>query len=291
MKKCALAVVAAALAITAVAVLDRTATAEPNAPETESAIPISLDNLYPPKAPAPLFLIAKIEMATRFSGIVGDLFENDPANAQGNYETFKKQYAEMSQMVPEWRESFPLGPIDELGAAMKTGEQPKVMAALEKVGAVCHTCHVQNMARVQQKYHWGDFEGLSVTDPLTGEEVSFPRLMLAIEINMAGVGINLEQGQKENAQKQLAGFKARFAAFKETCQACHDSERKYFVDASIDGMVDRLAAQLEQSTPDPKAVGELLHGIGQESCSKCHLVHIPAAYAQARLPEGHLGMK
>jgi cytochrome c556 len=289
MNRYALAVVTLALGITAVVVSERTATAEPATARDTSALPASLENLYPPGAAAPLFLISKIEMATRFSGIVGDLFENDPVNAQKNYETFRQQYIGMATMVPEWRDGFPLAPVDELGSALSSGDQPLVMKALEGVGAVCHSCHLDNMARVQQKYHWGDFSGLALTDPVTGEEVSFARLMLAIQFNMAGVGIDLEQGQKENAQKQLAGFKARFAVFKETCQACHDSERKYFVDASIDGMVDRLAAQLEQATPDPKAVGELLHGIGQESCSKCHLVHIPAAYAQEQLGGGHAG--
>jgi len=287
MKKFALAVVALALVIAAVAAFERTATAEPSTTKAESALPTSLDNLYPPKAATPLFLIAKIDMATRFSGIVGDLFENDPANAQANYESFRNQYVEMANMVPEWRDGFPLGPVDELGAAMKAGDQPRVMAAMEAVGSVCHSCHLENMARVQQKYHWGDFGSLSLTDPLTGQDVSFAQLMLFIEFSLSGVAVNVEQGQKENALRQLDGFRARFAAFKESCEACHDSERKYFVDENIAGMVDRLAAQLEQETLDPRAIGEQLQGIGQESCSKCHLVHIPAAYAQARLAGSH----
>jgi cytochrome c556 len=285
MKKYALAVVA--LALTAVAVFDRFASADLNAPRVEFGIPASLDSLYPPKAPAPLFLIGKIEMATRMSGIVGDLSENDFANAQKGYETFRKQYLEVSQMVPEWRESFPLGPVDELGAAMKAGDQPRVMAAFQAVGVVCHTCHLQNMAPVQQKYHWGDFSSLSLTDPVTGQEVSFAQLMMFIEFSMSGVAVDVEQGQKENARKQLQDFKTRFATMKESCEACHDSERKYFVDASITGMVDQLDAQLSQPTLDPKAIGDLLHGIGQESCSKCHLVHIPAAYAPGRLAGSH----
>jgi len=285
----ALTALALALAITAVVVSERTATAEPATARGTSALPASLDNLYPPMAAAPLFLISKIDMATRFSGIVGDLIENDPVNAQKNYENFRQQYIGMASMVPEWQDGFPLAPVDEIGAALKAGDQPRVMKAFEGVGAVCHSCHLDNMARVQQKYHWGDFSGLSLTDPLTGQEVPFAKMMLFIQFNLAGVQIDVEQGQRENALTQLQGFKARFQTFKETCAACHDSEREYFVDAQIDGMVDKLALQLDQTPLNPQAIGELLHGIGQESCSKCHLVHIPAAYAQTQMVGGHAG--
>jgi hypothetical protein len=47
-------------------------------------------------------------------------------------------------------------------------------------------------------------------------------------------------------------------------------------------MVDRLGTVLRGASPEPEAVAELGLGIGTESCHKCHLVHVPAAYAKAR---------
>jgi hypothetical protein len=217
-------------------------------------LPESLDSLYPPNTPRPAYLLAMFDLAKPFSGIVCDLFEEDMENAQANLEHFKQRYVEISKMIPEWQDDYPLAPVEELAGAMQTGD-------------------------LQLKYHWGDYSEISVTDPLSGEDVSFPRLMLMIETNLTGIGVDLEQGQKENALKQLQGFDARFQTLKETCAVCHESDRKYFVDESILGMIDDLKLMLSEPTVDSQAAGTLLQGIGMESCHKCHLVHIPSAYA------------
>jgi cytochrome c556 len=216
-------------------------------------------------------------LGTPFVGILVDLFENDPQNAKANFEKFKAQYVKVSKLVPEWEKDYPMDPVEELGAALKTGDQGKVMAAYEKVGKVCLDCHIVNMLKVQQKYHWGDFNAIRVKDPLTNEEVNFARLMQYLDSNFVGIGVDLEEGQIENAQKQFQGFNARFQALKETCWNCHDTERKYYIDESIQALVDKLGQALSGSPIDPNVVKKLSMGIGMENCFKCHLVHSPAA--------------
>jgi hypothetical protein len=99
----------------------------------------------------------------------------------------------------------------------------------------------------------------------------------------SGAQIDIEQGQTENGKKQLQGFRSRFQAVSETCMNCHDTERHYFVDNSIIERIDKLD-QAYQATPvDAALIGRLTQGIGMESCFKCHLVHVPAAAAQATL--------
>jgi hypothetical protein len=211
---------------------------------------------------------------------MSDWMEGDPANSQTNYDTFKTKYLAASKLVPEWQAYYPSEPLEALGVALKSGDQVKIMVAYENVGKLCHDCHVRTMAPTQLKYHWGDFEMITVTDPVTNSDVPFSRFKLMMEMEFSGIGTDLGQGQPENALNHLNGFEQRFQALKETCDACHDSERKYFVDDSITGMIDNLKTKLNETTIDAGAVGELLQGIGQESCSKCHLVHVPGAYAK-----------
>jgi cytochrome c556 len=277
-----LAAVAIVLALTTVALVAPGKTDTPVVTDTETplTLPPSLDNFYPPKAPAPVYLLNMIELTTSFSGIVSDLLENDLENSRKNYEKFREKYLEISVFVPEWKNLSPMGPVDELGVAMKTGDPGQIMAAVEKAGELCNDCHMKNMPSVQQKYHWSDFDEISVTDPLSGQDVSFARLMLMMDANMAGVGLDVEQGQRENAMMQAQGLEARFGALKEACLACHDSGREYYVGSAILDMLDEMKKALEAETPDPQAIGGLLNGIGEESCFKCHLVHIPAAYAR-----------
>ena len=253
--------------------------------EESHQLPSSLDALFPPKAKGPIYLSRMFGLATPFTGIVVDLLEGDIKNVQADFEMFKKQYEEVSNLVPEWKHDFPQEPVTNLGAALKSGDRGKIMGAYGNVGKVCHECHVEYLAKAYFKYHWKNVETIKVKDPLSKEEVKYSTFMQYISTNFTGIGVDLQQGQKENALKQFQGFKARFGTMKETCQECHDdkekkTERKYYVDESVMAMIDKLGQALNAPTTDPKAVGNLMQGIGGESCFKCHLVHVPAAISK-----------
>ncbi len=244
--------------------------------------PSVLDSMYPPQAEMPVYRTQMMDMAIPMSGILVNLLENDLDNVMPNFENFKTKYAELAKVVPEWENKYPLEPVNELGTALSSGEQRKVMAAFEKVGQVCHDCHMANMVKVQQKYYWLDFHEVTVPDPLTNEQVNFPKLMQNFDLNFVGIMVDLQEGQIENAVKQFEGFNARFQVLKDTCGECHGtSERKYFVDEEIQDKIDNLGQALKNpSTFNPELVQGLMMGIGTESCGKCHLVHVPAAYAK-----------
>jgi hypothetical protein len=244
--------------------------------------PGSLDSLYPPNAEAPIYLFKMFEMSTPLAGIAIDMFEEDLEHARTNFERFKTQYGDISKLVPEWENEYPMEPIDELGESFEAGEQGKVMAAFEKVGKVCHDCHITNMIKVQQKYHWGDFSELIVMDPLTKEDVKFNQFMWNLEMSIVGVSVDIEQGQVENALKHFETFNERFQELRETCYFCHETEREYFVDQKVQILMDKVGMTLKADSPDPKLIGKLLEGIGAESCFKCHLVHLPAAFTKIR---------
>lgn len=279
MKKYAVVAVALALVVVVVMVFARYGHTQRESGGNIPILPSSLDNHYPPKADGPVYLFAMYEMAKPFSGLVCDVFENDFDNARTNFANFKKGYSAVSNMIPEWKHLFPLAAIDELGSALEAGDPRKIMAAYETAGGVCDGCHRQYMPAVYQKYHWGDFGAITVADPLTNEDVSFRRSMLLMETSFTGAGVDLEQGQLENARKQFQAFSSRFRAMAGTCGGCHESERKYYADEQILGMIDSLGALLNEEIVDPAAAGALFQGIGMESCRKCHLVHLPAAYS------------
>jgi cytochrome c556 len=247
--------------------------------------PSSLDALYPPQTKEPVYLFKMFELGTFFSGIIADLFENDPQNAKGNFETFMTKHSELSKLIPEWEreweKEYPGGPLDELKKALDRGDKAKAIESIEKVGIECHECHISYMAKVQQKYHWGNFEEIKLKDPLTNVEVNFAQLKQDLNANFAGINLNVEQGQKDNAKKQLQDFNARFQALKNTCQSCHKKEEmKHYVDQEIISLIEDMELELNQSTHDPKAIASLSQKVGMESCFKCHLIHIPSAYAK-----------
>ena len=242
-----------------------------------SALPEALDALYPPRAKQPVYLEGMIQLDALFSGIVVDLSEDDPEGAMAALADFKKQYLELSKMVPEWREYAPIGPVEEFERAMQKADRATVMAAYGEIGKVCHSCHVATMVPVQQKYRWGSFHAITTKDPLLHETTDYVLFKRRLSANLAGIGHDLRQGQIENARRQFQQFNERFQTLKDTCSECHYAESRHFVDPESQERLDQLGAALAGQSFEPSAVAALIQGIGQESCSKCHLVHVPSA--------------
>jgi hypothetical protein len=244
-----------------------------------SILPESLNSLYPPVADRPLYLLKMLSLDTSFSGIVIDMMESDNEGAKGSFEEFRSQYRQLAGTVPEWKGEFLEEPVEELGRALASGDRGGAMKAYEAVGGICHRCHVATMVPVQQKYHWGEFSNASVRDPLGGQETAYPQFKRFLSANLAGITVDLRQGQTENARKQFEGFRARFAVLSGSCRACHEKEPRYFVDREIRATVEKIGKAFRSRTVSAIEVNELVQKIGRESCSKCHRVHLPAALA------------
>lgn len=242
-------------------------------------LPASLDAFYPPEADRPVYLFGMLALDTPFSGIVVDLMENDLDGARGSFERFRKQYREVAEMVPEWRGEYPDKPVTDLGAALAAGDKARALGAFAEIGGICHRCHLAKMVPVQQKYRWGSMGAIAVEDPLSGAATGYAQFKRALAANLAGITVDLGQGQVENARKQFEGFRARFLALTDTCAACHGGKGRRYVDGEVKEALDAIGNALASRTPDLDAVTSLARTIGGQGCSKCHLVHVPAALA------------
>lgn len=242
--------------------------------------PPSLDALYPPKASGPVFLQTMAELNASLAGIVVDLQENDRAGVMAGFERFQSLYRKTASMVPEWSSRYPEEPLARLEGALREGAPDAVMAAVGRLGAVCHDCHLTAMVPAQQKYRWADFGSITVQDPIRGVDLSYPEFMQMLNMSLAGIGVDLGQGQADGARLHLDALAARMAALRESCGACHDTERAYFVNAGIDSLLSGMRRILWDGNADPGAIARFSREIGTESCSNCHLVHLPAAYAR-----------
>ena len=242
-------------------------------------LPESLNALYPPVADRPVYLQKMLALETSFSGIVVDLMEEDYDGARGSFEDFQRQYREVAGMVPEWEREYPEGKVEELGAALAAGDRGLAMNAFAAVGEICHRCHLVAMVSVQQRYHWGDFGSITFKDPLSGASTGYPQFKKFLAANLAGITVDLKQGQIANARKQFDGFRVRFLALSDSCLGCHEKESRDFFNRDMRDTVEELGQALKSRTIAADAVMALAQKIGRESCSKCHLVHLPAALA------------
>jgi mono/diheme cytochrome c family protein len=243
--------------------------------------PAVLDSLYPPVAPAPLYLLKMHELGGPLSGMAVKIMEGDRETARALFNTFREQYASVSEMVPEWKADFPLGPLDELDGLIEEGDPGAIMEAFQKVGEVCHQCHLKQMPKVQQKYHWPEFSMISLTDPLSNKELEFRQFMMSMELSVMGMMGELQMSNIDAAIVHMDNFKKYLDPLKESCYACHNSERKYYVDENVDMYIANFEQEIRSEAPNPKSIEQLGQLIGQEMCFKCHLVHVPATYAKS----------
>jgi cytochrome c556 len=245
--------------------------------------PASLDQYFPPAAPAPLFLIEMFGLAGPFEGVGVDLQEQDIAGVKANYQAFKTQYDKVAAMVPEWKDRFPLEPVTALGTAIDGGNPAQIGPAMGKVGEICGSCHALYQIKTQQKYHWKSFDEIKVTDPVSGQEMEFGDYMVAMAGSFEGAFIDMGEGQLDKAHQNYEAFSTQFKALGENaCKECHQDPtgkeipRKYYVDDDSLALVAQLGQALAANPPDAEAIGNLSGAIGNSICLNCHLVHLPA---------------
>ena len=260
------------------------AAAEPRpggASEVIAPLPASLTALYPPAAEAPVHLLAMIGLQESFAGIAVDILDGDSKGAREGFAEFARRYREASELVPEWRQSYPEAPVSALAGTLEGGDPASAMRALDAVGAVCHSCHQQTMVPVQFRYRWGSIAALKLEDPLAGDEPSYAEFKRRLATNLAGIAHELRQEQVAGAARQYEAFRQRFQMLEDSCAACHDTPRGFYVGAEATSLIGELGEVVNSPSPHAGHAAELVAAIGRTSCSGCHLVHVPAAMAQA----------
>jgi cytochrome c556 len=246
--------------------------------------PSSLDQYFPPKAPAPLYLIEMFNLAGPFEAIGVDLQEGDKANLPGSFQGFKAQYDKVAAMVPEWKQLFPSDPVTQLGQAINAGDPAQIGAAMGKVGEVCSSCHLVNQVKVQQAYHWRNFDDIKVNNPVVKQEQTFPDYMTTMAGGFEGAMVDLQEGQLDQARANFQAFQSEYQTLaKDGCKQCHSDPatnqeipRKYFTDPDSMALIDQLGQALNAAQPDSTAITNLSGAIGNSICLSCHLIHLPA---------------
>tara|TARA_R110002110_G_scaffold91264_3_gene237669 strand:- start:1155 stop:2024 length:870 start_codon:yes stop_codon:yes gene_type:complete len=251
----------------------------------QEALPDSLAAMYPPVADEQTFLHGMMDMGHAYSGIFLDLQQGEPENARQNYEQFKSLYLFFRSAIPEWEERFPLEPIDMIGPALDSGDIEQAFNALMAARGVCGSCHGDYMIRVQQAYHWPKFSEVTIVEPVSGNPGPYSALKWPLQDSFSGLINDARQGQIDNVEQHFANFTARLGALATTCTQCHETERRYYLDAVTLEVVEALSTAISADSMDGSAVARAARQVNEQICFQCHLVHMPAAYSSAENQE------
>ena len=121
---------------------------------------------------------------------------------------------------------------------------------------------------------------MQITDPLTGQQGPFPMLKWALQDDFSGLVNDARQQQVANVRQFYHGFRARLATLKASCEHCHASERRYYVDDASMALVEQLGDLVQETPLRPVAILDQSRAINETICFQCHLVHMLAAFSR-----------
>ena len=250
--------------------------------------PASLDQYYPPKAQGPVWLIDMFNMAGPFGSIGGSLQGQDMPGVKASFMAFQTQITKMSTMVPEWTSRFKLDTVTALGKAIDGGNPAQIGPAMAAVGQICADCHLLYQVKVQEKYHWPDFDTVKLTDPVSGKQLGWIDYKTAMAGSYEGMLGALQAGKADQARQLFQAFSSQFNTLgAEGCKQCHSDPvtqqeipRKYYVDADSKALLAQIGTALAANPPDATAVANLAGAFANGVCVNCHFVHFPAQNAK-----------
>lgn len=241
------------------------------------SLPKSLDEQYKGSVPETMsspYLFEMLKMAGFFEGIVVNVQEGDIANAKNAFNKFSGEYDKMSTLVPEWKNYFDRGLVDQLGKDLNTGNVAvdTVMQDVQKIGVSCDRCHGNEWPQVWAKYYWRDFDTVNVNTPMGN--MAWPDAMQVKATGFDGIVVNLEEDKRTEAYNSWQLYKTMLLNFKEACNNCHTTPRYYFVSNDVLAKVDQMGEDIAGNV----AVDEIIleQQLLGENCYKCHIIHQPA---------------
>lgn len=254
---------------------------------SEEGIPPSLARYYPPRDKKRTYTIEMLELGRLLGSLSTDVRAlnggNDRTRILEELEGFARQYQKVAAMTPEWASYFATAEIPLLREAIQGGQpRESIEPMLAKLADSCTQCHSREMFKVQAIYHWPTFADVEGQDA-AGEAVPFHETMVRLATRLGALPTAVRRADWAEARNHQREVTVQFALLEESCGACHQAPRTYFVDERVKAEILRLGAMVRRQDPDANAYVAIGNEVQYRSCIPCHQVHMPAAYLQMRL--------
>lgn len=242
-------------------------------------LPDSLDEYYtePEYLGMPFEYLSEMYiLGESMMGIPVNLGQGDFVNAGNSFNNFSECYEYSSTMVPAWKKYYNQSAVNELGRALDERDQDAINEAMGEVGETCSDCHLDTLTPVYYKYYWGDFREVMIETPdglMPWKDAKMYYLLMGFD----GIGVNINEGDQDNATLSFELFDSMFDNMSANCSACHNSEPRYYVSEDIQTMIDDMGTNI--SAGKLADANDLRYRIG-DSCHRCHIIHMPPQYAK-----------
>ena len=236
--------------------------------------PESLAKWYKPLNKRQVWLHSMFKLRQSMQAIDYYLGKNDAEMLRKWAGILQSTYAKLPEMVPEWRNATRQHISVSLQTAAQDGDFKKVAKERKRLQKFCDACHQQWQPLVTALYRSPDYSNVMVTDSLSGETLTFPKMMQKISTTLGLLKIKREDGFIEEARESADLLEDELQDLAGSCSNCHrdnvSTERILGPDLASEFQSLRKALV---EPHDPKISGKHLGAIGFTVCGRCHSVH------------------
>jgi len=270
--------------------------------------PASLDRFYPPHTQRMEYRDLMREMYLPESFARQEAQRGQWDAARRSWARFIERFTRLRTVVPEWEARF--GTVDEWQSAIQpilASGTPADAERLERTQEAlfvkhCEECHATERQRVYARYHFGTFRTVwaippKIDDPLIqvmltewkgkaaipDGTVSFRDYMKLMNTSLMTAWNLADAGEIEAARVSMSRLETYLDAIPPVCAECHGGEpRRYFIDADSLEKFHAVSRALAGATVDRADVVRQLRDAFDNTCSRCHDIHlIPAKLQRA----------
>ncbi len=228
--------------------------------------PESISQWYKPQNKRQVWLHTMFKLRREMLAIKIYAKTQNDENLEKWVEKLNKDYYEIGEMMPEWKNKLDLISVADIQKSIKEQRYDEVIHALDELDKSCQSCHTDFRATTATIYRAPDFSEMKIDDSIT--LISHMRTM-SKQVNQ--IKIAFADSRLDAALSALSELEKGMNNLGGICINCHKDASKEFPNEE---MIQTMA-DLKQSlkTGSLKEQGKALGTLAVLACAECHGTH------------------
>jgi len=191
------------------------------------------------------------------------------------FDSFKKDYLKIGEMVPEWQQFLDIEKLDKLQQVVEQKEYTKVPQILNTLKNSCENCHSDYQAVTRLLYRGTDFAKIKVPDINSGKKMNYSEAMEQLSNTVNRIKIAMHDNLYSQSMDYIKPLNLQLKALANGCSDCHKQEGgkeqiDYVFTSSLPIISELKDALLKK---DNKSARIKLGTFAVKVCARCHSVH------------------
>jgi hypothetical protein len=192
--------------------------------------------------------------------------------------SFKKDYLEITKMVPEWEKLVDTKLLEQLELAINNKHYSDIPVILNQLENSCESCHVDYQAITRLMYRSADFTKIKISSVANKQSVSYAKHMEGLSKTVNRLKIAIHDNFYSKAIDYIDPLQRQLSDLSESCGTCHNypsteqpKKQIDYIFASSQKTLNDIKQDLEQK--QNKKARRRLGGFAVNVCAKCHSAH------------------